>query len=300
MMLRETVLGELVTFRNTRGLHLDGILYHRERQGTTIIHVHGSLGNFYQNGFLRRMARMYLAAGINFLAFNFAGHDALAEGYRYEDTFEYVGGSVKDFEECVFDIQGAIDFVGDVSRRIVLQGHSLGCDRVLHYLMNGTTKCDFVLLAPCDSYQLQANWIAPETVEEQIQRLKIQVPLDLQFDWLPSREYGIKGGDDWTYPIPITRKAFLSIAEGPPFRLIRIKEPAMFHISQKALIYIGGHDALQVWPQQVMIKYLQERISDVHEIYVPRGDHMLAGCEEEVIEKIIQWASATEYCNASG
>lgn len=55
-----------------------------------------------------------------------------------------------------------------------------------------------------------------------------------------------------------------------------------------------------VCSHDVMFNYLRERISDVHEIYVPRGDHMLAGCEEEVIEKIIQWASATEYCNASG
>lgn len=291
----DSILGELVTLRSTRGLDLDGILYRGESDKTTIVHVHGSFGNFYQNQFVRLMAKKYRDTGINLLSVNMAGHDGLAEGYRNNGEFGYVGGAVADFDECVADIEGAVIFASQFSDRVILQGHSLGCDRVLQFLVSTGAKHDFLLLSPCDSYQLQANWIAPETVEEQIQRLKIQAPHDPQFDWLPSREYGIKGGEDWTYPIPITRKAFLSIAEGPPYRLIKIKEPAKFHINQKALIYIGGKDALMVCSHDVMFKYLRDRISDVHEIYVPRGDHMLAGCEEEVIEKIIQWASATEY-----
>jgi hypothetical protein len=35
--------------------------------------------------------------------------------------------------------------------------------------------------------------------------------------------------------------------------------------------------------------HLKERIPAAEEVYVPRGDHMLAGCEQEVVEKIIQW-----------
>jgi pimeloyl-ACP methyl ester carboxylesterase len=293
MKTMKPIVGELVTFLNSRGLQLNGIFYRQEGQRTTIIHVHGSLGNFYANVFIPLMARMYSDKGINFFSINTSCHDGIAEGER-KGMIEYVGGSRTEFSECLYDIEGAVAFAKAFSDRVILQGHSLGCDRVLYYLLNGTTKCDLVLLAPCDSYELQARWIAPETVHEQIQRLKMQSPFDPEFDWLPLREYGVKGGEGWTYPIPITRKAFLSIAEGPPYCLIKIKEPAKFHINQKALIYIGGKDPLQVWSHDVMFKYLRERISDVQEVYVPRGDHMLAGCEEEVIERIIQWASATE------
>jgi hypothetical protein len=102
---------------------------------------------------------------------------------------------------------------------------------------------------------------------------------------------GIRQSEDWTYSIPITRKALLSVMEGPIYRLIKIKEPAKFHLDQRAVVYIGGKDALQVWPSDVMFKYLRERIGNLREIYVPNGDHMLAGCEEEVIRKIVQWAS---------
>src|SRR5262245_35994529 len=96
IMERHKVVGELVSFKNSKEFHHDGILYQDASYRTTIIHIHGSFGNFYQNEFLRVMAKVYMAAGINFLSFNLAGHDALAEGYRHEWDFEYVGGAVMD------------------------------------------------------------------------------------------------------------------------------------------------------------------------------------------------------------
>jgi hypothetical protein len=292
-MEHQRILGELVTVKSATGLDLDGILYHSDSSRTTIIHIHGSFGNFYQSRFVKVMARMYRDEGINLLSLNMASHDGLVEGYGNNDQFEYAGGAVADFSNCTADIEGALEFANGFSDRIILQGHSLGCDRVLQFLISRDAHNDFILLAPCDSYQLQANWLATETVEEQILRLKRETPRDPQFDWLPTGEYGLNCGLDWTYPIPITRRAFLSIAEGPPYRLMKITEPATFHLDQRALIYIGGQDALQVWPYEVMFNYLRERISDVQEVYVPRGDHVLDGCEHEVSERIIAWASRT-------
>ncbi|MDP3296004.1 MAG: hypothetical protein Q8N09_00150 [Thermodesulfovibrionia bacterium] len=287
-MHRYKILGELITFNNTQGLDLDGILYQNDTNKTTIIHIHGSLGNFYQNQFLRLMAKHYLNVGINLLSFNLGCHDGVGEGYLYENDFKYIGGSITDFSTCIFDIEGAINFTSQFSERIILQGHSLGCDRILHFLISQKKNYDFILLAPCDSYQLQANWIAPETVEAQIERLKAEAKSEDIFDWLPSREYGIRGNGE-NYVIPITRKALLSIIQGPPYRLIRIGNPSKFSLKQRALIYIGGKDALQTEPSEVMFKYLEERIHDVTRVYVPQGAHSLEGCEYEVIEKIIKW-----------
>jgi hypothetical protein len=292
-MESQRTLGELVTIKSERGFDLDGILYRDDSFRTTIVHIHGSFGNFYQSRFVRMMAGKYSKAGVNLLSVNMASHDGLAEGYGINDAFEYAGGAVADFNECTSDIEGAVKFVNQFSDRVILQGHSLGCDRVLQFLISRNARYDFILLAPCDSYRLQANWLAPETVENQIQRLKTETPLDPDFDWLPTREYGIKGGPDWTYPIPITRRAFLSIAEGPPYRLIKISEPADFYLVQRALIYIGGKDSLQVWSHEIMFKYLQERISEVEELYLPDGDHILTGCETEVSERIVTWVSKT-------
>jgi len=286
-MKTDRVFGELITCKSTKGLHLDGLLYQSDSNRITIVHVHGSFGNFYQNQFVRLMARRYMQAGINFFSFNLAGHDGFGEGYRNVDDFEYVGGGVSDFSECIADIEGAIVFAKDFSDRVVLQGHSLGCDRILHYLIKTHSRHDLILLSPCDSYQLQCNWIYPETVEQQISRLKNETT-SAKLDWLPLEEYGIKQGE-WTYPIPVTRAALLSIMEGPPFKLMNLSRPSEFYLDQRALVYIGGKDLLQTAPSDVMYGYLEKRIRDVRRAYFDEGDHNLAGCEGELIETILSW-----------
>ena len=284
-------LGELITLESTLGFQLDGIVYRQDSARTTVVHIHGSFGNFYQSRFVRLMAAMYRDAGMNLLSVNLASHDGLVEGYRHEDEFEYAGGAVADFNECTADISGAVQFAQSFSDRIILQGHSLGCDRILEYLIVNGAPYDLVLLSPCDSYQLQANWIAPETVEEQIRRLKVKTSRHPDLDWLPIQEYGVKGGGDWTYNIPVTRKAFLTIAEGAPYRLMRISSPASFRLNKRAFVYIGGLDALQVWPHDVMFDYLGQRLDSVEAVFIGDGDHNLSGCEEAVTQRIIEWAS---------
>ena len=121
------------------------------------------------------MAKTYLAARINFLSFNLAGHDAVTEGYRNEWDFEYAGGALTDFTIAFRIFKRRSIFCNDFSNRIILQGHSIGCDRILHYLLASGSRHDFILLSPCDSYQLQADWIKPETVEQQIDRLKKEI-----------------------------------------------------------------------------------------------------------------------------
>ena len=166
MGMGEGAAGYLVTFKTPTGFELDGIVFGDERCSCTIVHVHGSLGNFYQNRFIRVMGQSYPRSGIRLLSFNLSAHDGLAEGYRDADSFEYAGGSVVDFQRCTDDIDGAVAFARRLGGEVVLQGHSMGCDRVLHYLLTRGGGYDFVLLGPCDSYRLQEKWIGSEGVEE--------------------------------------------------------------------------------------------------------------------------------------
>jgi hypothetical protein len=137
---------------------------------------------------------------------------------------------------------------------------------------------------------LQANWILPETVEAQIERLqKEQGNPGEVFDWLPSREYGIRQGE-WIYNIPITRRALLSIMEGPPFKLMNVAHPAKFYLDLEAAVYIGGQDPLQVIDSNLMYEYLESRIRGLKRIYYGQGDHDLRGCEAEATEAIADWA----------
>jgi hypothetical protein len=283
----QKALGELISFQNATGFNHDGILFRGDNCDTTIVHIHGSFGNFYQQKFVRVFAKIY-ANKINLISFNLTCHDGLADSNFSNDDTGYTGGSIADFSTCLADIQAAIDFVKPFSRKIILQGHSLGCDRVIHYLLNKREKYDFILLSPCDSYQLQCNYIAPKNIESQILRLKKDFRSDIDYDWLPTSEYGIRQGS-YSYPNPITRKALISILEGPPFSLFRISKPAKFWLDQKCLIYIGGKDKLQTSSSDVMFKYFEERVGSVTRVPHPEGDHGLARCEPEVAHQIINW-----------
>lgn len=278
--------GELISFPNRDGLKLDGILYSPGSPETIIVHVHGSLGNFYQNYFIRVMARAYLEAGLGLLSFNLSGHDGIAEGYR-DGAFEYIGGSLMEFGDCLADIHGAIGFASEYGQRVILQGHSLGCDRVLHYMLTSGSIHDFVLLSPCDSYRLQCNRIHPQTVEEQIQRLKNDTELGWG-DLVGAAEYGVsQQGDE--YAIPITKRALLSVLESSAYRLIRLDLGMRFRIASRCFIYVGGQDPLQTWECGRMFGHFEDRTLGVKRLFVARGDHDLSPCEAEVSEAIVAW-----------
>ena len=283
------MVGRLVSFESGCGRTLDGMMCQVRRAKGTIVHVHGSYGNFYQNIFVRKVAMVYKRHGFNFLAFNLSTHDGLAEGYGRDEDFGYVGGGVSGFESCVEDIRGAVRFAEETTERVVLQGHSLGCDRVVHYMLSTGDFRGFVLLCPCDSYELHRRWIEPETVEEQRARLSEIIDDAGESGWLPSKEYGLRQGE-WTYSIPITRRALLSIIEGPPFRLFRLGGAERYYLDAVGVVYLGGADPLLTVEAEEMFAYLEERTRTVRRIYVADGDHFLSNCAEEVAKEIGEWA----------
>lgn len=291
---RVNVLGEIVTIRNSRGIYLDGILYRNPANQVTVIHVHGSFGNFYQNFFLRLMAKKYLEAGFNFFSFNLSAHDGIAEAYRYtgdgeKDDFEYIGFSVVDFRTCLDDIEGAIEFVKPFSKKIILQGHSFGCDRIVYYMLEKKTEYNCILLGPADSYNLQKKFRYPETVEEQIERLKKRPDTPNEYDWLSLKEYGVAQPPYEVYTIPMTKNSLLSIMEGPPYVLFNIEFPMNYKINANALVYLAGEDGYLTWPSQQMFNYLEEKFHELTRLYYPYSDHYLKNVEEDVIDKIINW-----------
>ena len=282
--------GKLVSFETTRGLILDGMLCEAQGASGTVVHVHGSYGNFYQNPFVRILASVYTECGLNFLSFNLAAHDGIAEGYGRDEEFAYVGGAVVAFDTCVDDIAGAVRFAEATCERVVLQGHSLGCDRVLQYMLSTGDVREFVLLCPCDSYELHNQWLQMETVEQQRLRLGKSGRDGDGIKLVAGREYGLRR-DDWTYEIPITRRALLSIVDGAPARLIRPGGSKAYYLDAACAVYLGGEDPLLTVDMEVMFRYFEERVRAVRRVYVKNGDHLLSKCAENVGRAVADWLS---------
>lgn len=293
----ESANGKLVNFTNDKNLELIGLLFepNQNESGTVIIHIHGNYGNFYTNKFIWFMSKKYTKKNYAFLSFNLSAHDGLCEGYRL-GVLDYIGGGVADYNESILDIDAAIQYVRKRGyNRVILQGHSLGCDKIIDYLIKfQNTDCSVILLSPVDSYAVQKRWLQlhrSETIVSQISRLKgCPDGSDNSLDWLSIDEYGAEGlNKDWIYRIPITKKAFLSILEGSAFRYLNIECGTNFHIEHPTFVFLGRNDGLQMSSQNEMRQFLSSHFSNCHFEDTLESDHDIIGVEEVLCDRIVQW-----------
>ena len=282
--------GKLMSVVNGAGLVLDGIAFSPPNPRLAIVHVHGSLGNFYQQSFIRVFANRLAPHGVALLSFNLTAHDGVSEGYTPDQEMQYIGGSLSRFETCLDDLDALLCFARSICPRVVLQGHSLGCDRVLFYVHQRAKRFPLILLSPCDSYHLQEIWLGGETPSEQVERLSSESDVDGQIELVPSAEYGLAGSDDWTYSIPITRTALLSIITGPPFQILHVDSSARPVSNAPAFVYMGTEEAIRGAPLNEMATHVRRLVPSARIFTVEHGDHSLDGCEETVADSILEWA----------
>jgi len=278
--------GRIIGYSATDGLLMKGYLARASQNYATVIHIHGSCGNFYENEFLPVMAEVYTKNGINFLSINTRGHDCIAEAYK-NGKLVYIGGAYEIVEESNYDIEGAIQFAYRLGSKIVLQGHSSGCHKILYYLVQSKTNSDFILLSPTDPYILQREYVYPENVEDQLKRIKREYADRLDV-LLPSKEHGCRA-KGVEYSIPITARALIAFLEGPGIRVVRYEDPVDYFLESRALIYYGGADPLWTKDPEYVHRFFVQRIRDVRFFFLEKGDHHFRGFENEVAEAIVRW-----------
>lgn len=280
-------MGELrfIRFEAADGLRLNGMLADADSD-ITVIHVHGRGGNFYENSFLRRMYDEYPRQGINLLAFNNRGHSSYVEAYMNGRVI-YVGSAIEKFEDSLLDLDAACAFARTFSSKIVLQGHSLGCEKVMYYGGNRDGLIPLILLSPSDGYRLQTVYRYPESVEDQICRLQAADRL-AGLEFMPESEYGIRNHDLY-YHVPITAQALVSLMTGPAFRLFRRGYSLGEPLQNRCFVYLGALDALQVDGADAMAALVRERFVRPHVELYPQGDHQLRGAMPDVLHSLSKW-----------
>jgi pimeloyl-ACP methyl ester carboxylesterase len=154
--------GELVRIDAEDGLELVGF-YATPREASArraVLHTHGFAGNFYENRFVSNIADAVVEKGLAFLTYNNRGHEYRSDnlkGSGVETTSHLGGGSFEVFEECVYDIGGAADFLaGRGHEEIYFEGHSLATNKTIHYLTSrGDARAvGAILIGPPDIFGL--------------------------------------------------------------------------------------------------------------------------------------------------
>jgi len=149
--------GEPVRIATKDNLELNGILFEpNKRTNKALIHIHGWCGNFYENKFIDFIAKEVVNRGFAFLTFNNRGVGFVTDLIRRKKSkvkYVKIGGSWEKFEDCILDIKASIDFLYKRGyKKIILQGHSLGCQKITFYKYKTKDKRvkGLIELAPVD------------------------------------------------------------------------------------------------------------------------------------------------------
>lgn len=276
---------------NTKdGLRLDGLLFAPEGEAkAAVLHLSGRAGNFYANGFLDAMARIYTDNGLALLSVNTRGHDHIAD-FRVGDTREIkrIGQAFEIFEECVLDIGAWVEFLKNRGyKKIVLQGHSQGAAKLVYFL--GEAPCleiaAMVLMSPADAPGLLRKY-QPESFARNLARAKEMIadgrgeellPEKIR-DWyyISAKTYANEMGGGRTDIFPI-------FANGDFSRLENIKIPvlAFYGENEDILIYSAQKDL------EIIAPHLKNKKSKT--VIIEGADHTYFDKENEAAKLIAAW-----------
>ena len=280
----------LVRFKGVNDFEHVGLLWTcRPQSDKIVIHCHGNYGNFYQNSFIEIFAQNYLSSGISFLSFNFRAHDGISEGYFGEDM-EYVGGAINSIKSCVADLSAAVSFCKTCEfKTIILQGHSLGCEKIIAFSSTVDFQFPLILLAPVNSKLTQQVWCRERlssTISEQILHLK-----EIRGNPLLTGQYGSPSEDaDWDYDIPIFKDSLLSLLEGEEVRLFDPEESSL-DIIEESLIVLCSADHFNFGRYESHKEFFQQRSGANTKLVELNSKHDFEGVELEVASLCADWCT---------
>lgn len=153
-----TEIPSVVRVTTKDGLYLHGYYSPGSKSGTTLLHIHGFEGNFYENYFVQVISEHLRKEGVTFLTVNTRGNGRDTDFNTIDGSIKRIGAHYELLEDAYRDIDAWIDFLLKAGyKHVVLQGHSLGTVKAVRYLSEGKLKIHvkkLILLAPFDKKPL--------------------------------------------------------------------------------------------------------------------------------------------------
>lgn len=171
----EKIEGSITKFYSADGVELNAFM-NRPRgvpscKGLAVLHVHGLTGNFFSSTGITEISKRLADSGITFMSIETRGSyivESFKKGRGKRHSEQVRGSAFERFEESVYDIDGAVRFLRRAGfRRIILSGHSSGCQKAAYYAYKKKCKnvSGIVLMSPVDDYDYDSSYFGKRHAE---------------------------------------------------------------------------------------------------------------------------------------
>ena len=254
--------------------------------GPLALHLHGTWGNFYENPFVAEVAESYLCRGWRYASVNLPSHD---------------GGSVHErLPDSLDAVRAWLDLLCDDGAPLILQGHSLGANKVLG-LMHDPAYRDIaarviglVLLSPVD---MVAFYGGPNsTAVRQARAIATRVARADERATMPPELF-----DLW----PISAGLFLEMTESDGAWDLFPSRTGDGHVrwvagtERPTLVAIGADDAA-MFPSPADIAEGLATIPHASVRLIPRAPHNFSGQEPVLRDSIATFVASLEHAPLTG
>ncbi|MBQ9405327.1 MAG: alpha/beta hydrolase [Desulfovibrio sp.] len=149
-----------------RGVLLNGVLFTETKADTVVVAITGIHGNFYSNPFYYNFGQTLNAGGVDFIYAQTNDAFGRIQTHNVKTGKEEVIGSWNEnFDDTDDDVGAYVRYAFQAGyRHIILAGHSLGANKIIHYLaQTHDPKVEhFILLSPAN-----ITWLTSQVTEEE-------------------------------------------------------------------------------------------------------------------------------------
>ena len=129
-------------------LMLQGTYFDSNNKDICILFIHGQAQSILNNEFAYKLGKFFSLNGISFLYGHNRGYDYINCMFNKNKDIVYNGASFELFEDSFKDIDVWVNKIKELGyKKIILFGHSLGCNKALHYISESKRKIDGVIFA---------------------------------------------------------------------------------------------------------------------------------------------------------
>ncbi len=287
-------------FSASDGVLLYGLLAMPEhsRKKTAVLHVHGLGGSFYGSSAVEELAQGFESKVIAFFSIQTRGSNAIEKFDRMKHgkraDFFFAGSALERFEDCVYDIEGAMRFLASKGyRSIVLEGHSTGCQKILYYHSKSRSRRvkALVLLSPGDDYN---SWKVSlgKRFDTAVSEAKRTAKMDRDA-MMPSRYI-----PPW---MKMSVSRFLSTTDPrrPESRILDYAADRMGYIAGirvPALAVIGDEDMYMDaagLPARKAAETLRRNSNRIEAVVIRGADHSFHGKRRKLVNTVVKWVQKT-------